>query len=76
MFMMAPITAASYVLKAIVLTLYVIETSADFQAKEARGTLNHHCTPRCSKPWSAFKDETTNAIGHKTTGCCRVDRIS
>ena len=39
MFMMAPITVASYVLKAIVLTWYVIETSADFQAKGARGTL-------------------------------------
>lgn len=64
--MMAPITVASYVLKAIVLIPCVIETSADFQAKGARGTLNHHCTPRCSKPWSAFKDEITDAKGHKT----------
>lgn len=60
--MMAPITAVFYVLKAIVLTPYVIETSADFQAKGARGSLNHHCTPRCSKAWSAFKDEITDAI--------------
>lgn len=48
--MMAPITASSYVLKAIVLTLYDVETSTDFQAKGASGTLSHHCTPRCSKP--------------------------
>jgi len=64
--MMAPITAASYVLKAIVLTSRVIETSADLQGKGARGALNHHCTPRYLKPCSAFKDEITNAIGHKT----------
>lgn len=64
--MMAPITAAFYVLKAIVLTPYVIESSADFQAKGARASLNHHCTPRCSKAWSAFKGEITDATGHKT----------
>lgn len=63
--MMAPITAASYVLKAIVLTSYVIETPEDSQAKGARGTLHHYHTPRCSKSFSTFKDETTGAVGNK-----------
>lgn len=61
MFMMAPITAAS----AIVLTPYLIETSADLKAKGSRGTLNHQCPTRCSKKWSAFKGEISDEIDHK-----------
>ena len=65
MFMMAPITAASYVLEVIVLTPYLIETSADFQAKGSRCTLNHHCPTRCSKSWSEFKGEIPDETDHK-----------
>lgn len=54
------------VLKAIVLTSYVIETSADSQAKGERDALNHHSTPRCSKSFSGPQDEMAGAAGHET----------
>lgn len=64
--MMAPITPASYVLKAIVLTSLVIETFAGSQVKGARDIVNHYYMPRCSKSLSAFKNEMYGTAGHKT----------